>query len=154
MRCASIFTAVSLAGGLLVAGSLLSAAESKPAAASSENSQTEKKPGKPVLERGMDAEAVVRLFGKPDSVKPMKSPEGKAETWTYRRLLSKHMGQSATGVREVPGFDGSVGANAGKRTEIVYRNVYTEIFQVTQILLYNDKVVVAKQWKEQEQSYD
>jgi len=101
----------------------------------------------------MDAAAVIQLVGKPQQIKSMNSAEGKAETWIYRRLLSRTVTQEATGTRDVAAFDGSVGAQMGSRPEIVYSTVIIETYQVTHLLMFNDQLVVAKQWREQSRSF-
>lgn len=112
------------------------------------------KPAKPSLQKGMDAATIIRIIGKPEQIKPMNSPEGKAETWIYRRLLSRTVTQQATGTREMPSFDGSIGNQLGSRSEVVYTNVMVETYQVTHLLMFNDQLVVAKQWREQTRSYN
>lgn len=148
LKCTAFATAA-----LLMTAPILSAADV--AAPSSENSTAADAPksAKPSLQKGMDAASVIRLIGKPEQIRSMNSPEGKAETWIYRRLLSRTMTQQATGTRDVPAFDGSVGAQMGTRPEIVYSNVTVETYQVTHLLMFNDQLLVAKQWREQSRSF-
>ena len=115
------------------------------------------KPAKPALEKGMDAAAVVRVIGKPDSVAPMASPEGKAETWTYRRLLNKTTKQTIASVQAVPSFNGSAGTGTDysqMRPEFKYGFEHISTFQVTQILMFNGSLVTAKQWTQREKTFN
>lgn len=138
----------------LVAASLLSATDAAPPISGSQTASADaQKAVKPSLQKGMSAAAVIQLIGKPEQIKSMNAPEGKAETWIYRRLLSRIVTQEATGSRDIPAFDGSVGAQMGTRPEIVYSNVTVETYQVTHLLMFNDQLVVAKQWREQERAF-
>jgi hypothetical protein len=109
---------------------------------------------KPSLQKGMDAATVIRLVGRPVQIKSIKSPDGNAETWIYRRLLSRTVTQEPTRTRDVPAFDGTYNDKMGTRSEIVYSNVAVETYQVTHLLMFNDQLVMAKQWREQTRSFD
>jgi hypothetical protein len=40
------------------------------------------------LKSGMPSETVIKIMGQPAEVKPMKTQEGKAEIWVYRRQVA------------------------------------------------------------------
>ena len=40
------------------------------------------------LKRGMPADAVMKIMGKPAVIRPMEAPNGKAEVWVYVREIS------------------------------------------------------------------
>jgi len=54
------------------------------------------KKSKPPLKKGMAAEAIAQTIGKPESVVPMTTAEGKAKTWTCRRFVSQGVCRPAT----------------------------------------------------------
>lgn len=152
MKSRLSYLAVAVAA-LLVSPILSAADAAAPTVEKATTSADTPKAAKPSLQKGMDAAAVIQLIGKPQQIKSMNSAEGKAETWIYRRLLSRTITQQATGTRDIPAFDGSMGAQMGSRPEIVYSNVTIETYQVTHLLMFNDQLVVAKQWREQERSF-
>ena len=110
---------------------------------------------KRALERGMSAEEIIQAIGQPASVVPMETAEGKAETWTYRRLLDTRVYQSADGVTSVPAFIGmtATGPMIGEAFAPEYRLKHRKTYQVTSLLMFDGKLVVAKQWREADESY-
>lgn len=118
---AFLLFAVSFAGG--------SAAETKPAASDDPASKQAKTKSAPIaLEKGMTAEEVQRIIGKPAEIKPMESPEGKAETWTYRRVLDRQTTQEAVSTSSVPAFNG-LPDTMGSAVTLQYRLKYTTTHQ-------------------------
>jgi len=119
--------------------------------------QAATKPQKPTLTKGMTAEEIVKLIGKPVEVKPMKLPEGstgKAEVWIYRREAGTRSVPVPSGTREVPGFVNPALTDAAQHTtEIVYTNKIITIEQVTSLLMFDDKLIVARQYQEQRDRY-
>jgi hypothetical protein len=103
----------------------------------------------PVLKQGMTSDEVLATFGKPADVRPMQSPAGKAEVWTYRRVYRRDTGQVATGVTEVPAFVW-IGGPLGSTPELTYSIRTVTIYQVTSLLMFNGQVVSAKQWFERD----
>ena len=114
-----------------------------------------KKPAKTPLEKGMTAETVRKLIGEPNEIKKLKSPEGKAETWVYRREIGVRFIDVAAGTRQVPAYVGVGGTDGmGTRTEIIYRKKRVIIYRVTSLLMFNDRLVLAKQVDEQSEHYE
>lgn len=110
---------------------------------------------KRALERGMSAEEIIQTVGKPASIAAIASQEGKAETWTYRRLLDTRVYQSADGQTSVPAFIGmsATGPMIGEAFAPAYRLKHRRTYQVTSLLMFDGKLVVAKQWREADESY-
>lgn len=135
---------------------LLSAAS--PAVAEQPGGDTKAaKPAKPALEKGMSAEAIIKLIGKPAEVKPIPVPEGetgKAETWIYRRDLGTRSIHVPIGTREVPAFAG-IGVPESRQVsrEIIYGMKTVRIYQVTSLLMFDGKLVVASQTQEKTENY-
>lgn len=146
---------VSIAAVLLGSAGALAGVESPVRADSANDSRA--KTGKPALEKGMTAETILQLIGKPQEIAPRASPEGKAETWTYRRILeTKHL-LVASAVETIPVFlraSPTEGNVMGTATRPIYNFKHITTYQVTALLMFDGKLVVAKQWREQEQSYD
>lgn len=135
----------------------LSASESKPdgpAAASVPTSESSpNKTARPVLKTGMDAAAIRRLIGAPDEITPMETPEGKAETWNYRRVLDRQTRQVAATATNVPAFSG-LPRDMGTEVQLGYRTERTTIYQVSSLLMVEGKLILAKQWRSNVVSYD
>ncbi len=135
------------------------AAKDKPAAPAgakaAETPETGKDGKKKMIEKGMNGDEIIQLFGKPKEIKSMESPDPalKVEQWLYRRKVKDVTTQVAVGTRMVPtysGFNGS-GNNMTEVAETEYRPQVITIFQVTALLLVNGKLETAKQWNEQEE---
>lgn len=116
------------------------------------------KAAKRSLHHGMTAEEVIAMIGKPNKVAPMKDGDGKAEIWTYRR-------QTGTKTMQVPSRELNEGYSSRPsaatdghalayidRPSMSYALETTTTYQVTSLLLYEGKLVTAKQWSEQEKS--
>lgn len=103
---------------------------------------------KPVLAKGMNAWMIVELVGQPDEITPLKSDAGKAETWIYRRMLGQTIHQTANTQAYIPAM---VGFNAGgmvigKAIVPEYRLKYVRAYQVTALLMVDDKLQLGRQW--------
>lgn len=101
----------------------------------------------PVLKVGATAEEIVRLVGKPLEVAPMQTPEGKAETWTYRRLVDEESSEVAEPSRAAPVIEPAHGiVSAGvQMSETEFHTVYVKTYQVTSLLMFNGKLAASKQ---------
>ena len=99
------------------------------------------------LKQGMPAEAVLKLLGRPDQIKPIKAPEGKAESWVYSREIRQRVEQFNAVSPDI--VTSTVDANGVVRQitspgrvethEIRYVTVET-----TEVLMFNDHFVVQK----------
>jgi hypothetical protein len=100
----------------------------------------------------MTAEEVQRLVGKPVEIKPIEAPEGKAETWIYRRQIGRQTTQET-----VPGNVGSfmlVEGTLSTPPPLEYRTKTTKSYQVTSLLMFEGKLIKAKQSVSQVVNYD
>jgi len=148
---------------LLALPALAATAPETPAktdAPDAEQSATPGKKAKRALEKGMPAEEVIRLIGKPAEIKPMETTEGKAETWIYRRELGHQTRQVVTGMRQVPTYVGpgmGDGADAqsgmSMRGEPIYQMETTTTYQVTSLLMFDGKLELARQTSERTRNY-
>ncbi|HEY4247146.1 MAG TPA: hypothetical protein VGM64_09835 [Lacunisphaera sp.] len=127
---------------------------------SSIDGKTNHSESKPVLEKGMSAERIVELIGKPAEIKPMetnKEMAGRAETWIYRRPMKKRTIQVPVGTRDVQVFAGIGQGDANMMKtmkEPVYSNKYVTEFQVTSLLLVDSHLVIARQTREELETFD
>lgn len=110
---------------------------------------------KKVVEKGMNSVEITELYGKPKEIKPMESPDpqAKVEQWIYRRKIKETTVQVATGSRMVQTYSGfsGTGNNITEVPEVIYSPKVVIIYQVTALLMVNDKLEIAKQWNEQEE---
>jgi hypothetical protein len=155
-------TAALLALALLAAPGGVSAAE--PAAKAPPAEKTERAPkdtvtkAKPVLEKGMAGDLILKNFGQPYEIKPMETPdkETKAERWIYRRKVKETSVQTASGQSTIPAYAGAGPGGTQSFTEVVvpeFRPKLVIIYQVTELLMINGKLELAKQWMGQEEKY-
>lgn len=117
---------------------------------------TSQAPAKRAISKGMTAEQVLQLVGKPTEVKPMASPAGKAEVWIYRRVADKWTQQTAATTETVMMYAGLGLDNDGIRPVTVpsMRMERIKIYQVTSLLMFEGKLVEAKQRFEKERTID
>jgi outer membrane protein assembly factor BamE (lipoprotein component of BamABCDE complex) len=108
----------------------------------------------PVLKVGATADEIIRLVGKPLQIAAMPSPNGKAETWTYRRILDQQTTQVAEASRGPAVIEPAHGiVSAGtEMAETEYHTVYVTTYQVTSLLMFNGKLAASKQRIEKTQS--
>lgn len=111
---------------------------------------------KPALEKGMTAEAILKVAGKPAEVVPLKTAEGKAEKWIYRRKIGQTVKQSAdtqSFETRMIGFGGTGGVQLGPVAVPDYRIKYVVSYQVTALLMVDGKLQLGRQWAEREEKY-
>ncbi len=153
MKALSLFGLVASSIAVLAQAGI--AADNAAGAATAGESRT--KDGKPVLDKGMTAETILRLVGKPDEIVPVAVSDGKAEKWIYRRFMGTEHLLDATTEETIPVFlranlaEGNV---MGTATRPIFNLKHVTKFQMTALLMYEGELVVAKQWQEVSQSYD
>jgi hypothetical protein len=156
MTLRRFFPAVWVVGlALSLVGVSQASENAAPAAKDQKAEASSKKPAKQPLEKDMPAEKIIELIGKPQEVTPMESKEGKAETWVYRRKIGTKSTQVVVGTRDVPAFVGIGVGNDSMQTrkEMIYGMKDISIVRVTSLLMFNDKLVLAKQWDEASEKY-
>jgi hypothetical protein len=152
IRSATLFAGLLLAAsGCATADNGAKAAGAAPAASPNVSVA---KGGLPVLKTGITSDEVVALVGKPLEVKAQPAPEGKAEIWSYRRLVDEQQRQVATSVNIVGAYNPITDAGPSQSPELQFTQVHIRTYQVTELLIFNDKLVTAKQWNEQKTTYD
>jgi len=99
------------------------------------------------LTKAMPADVVRKIMGAPRVVKPMKTPEGKAEIWVYQRLTNERIERVAIGsipiIISVVGGDGK----AHQQTvgeEMKYADLHHAIEETVELLMFNDHYVTNK----------
>jgi len=97
--------------------------------------------------QSLTADAVRKVTGQPDAIKPMKAPDGKAEIWIYRRVVEERFLREQAGsvpfVVSVPDADGTlrqytVGGNAR------YVDVKSVTEDIIELLMFNGRYVTQK----------
>ncbi len=103
---------------------------------------------KPVLEKGMPAAMIIQLVGQPDEISPLKSGEGKAETWIYRRKVGQTVHQTANTETTIPALTGFTASGPTIGSAIVpdYRLKYVCAYQVTALLMVDGRLQLGRQW--------
>ena len=111
--------------------------------------------GKPILEKGMAAESIIMLVGKPDEVTAKPSADVKAEQWTYRRIIKSTVIQTANTERRIPAFTGytAAGPIIGEAIEPDYRLKYARLYQITSLLMIDGKLFLGRQWQERREEF-
>lgn len=98
------------------------------------------------LEKGMSADTVRKLLGKPDEITLHPTAEGTAEEWTYHRNFQR-ADQVPTSMREVPAFVGPMGGGSdgmGTVQEPIYSLETHEINETLKLLMFQGKL---EEWK-------
>lgn len=114
--------------------------------------------GRPAIQKGMTADAVLGLIGKPREIRPIETEGVRGESWIYRRVAKRVINQVAPTTQKVPTWGGP-GVNS-KNGEIVdvdiplMRNERITIYQMTALLFIDGKLVASKQWHERESLFD
>jgi hypothetical protein len=150
----NLLPAAALLVGLLGAGSPAFCAEA--GAGAQPTAGTKPMAARPVLAKGMAAELIIQLIGKPIEVIPLTVEGGKAEKWIYRRVVDKRTTQTAATTHDIPSLVGySInGPVIGTAVELDYHLLHVTIYQVTSLLVFDGHLVLAKQWMEKSQSID
>jgi hypothetical protein len=81
----------------------------------------------------------------------------KAERWIYRRKVKETSVQTASSQSTIPVYSGAGPGSTQAFTNVVvpeYRLKHITVYQVTELLMINGKLEVAKQWMGQEESYN
>ncbi|HUJ42705.1 MAG TPA: hypothetical protein VLW52_03755 [Opitutaceae bacterium] len=96
------------------------------------------------LQKGMPVAMVKRIMGEPSEIRPMKSPEGKAEIWVYHRTTRGAMQQIPIGTTSTDittiGLDGK--ANVQKVTgETIVRQETQIVDETINLLIFDDQFI-------------
>ncbi len=141
---------VFLCGILLLDGCAAGPAASNP----SPGSATETRSSDPwlSLQKGETTEHLRATLGAPAETRPMKSQEGPAEIWTYRRSRTV-VNQVAASTEDMPYVDPFSG-----EMRTIQRPVYTNetrtVDEELQVLVFDGKVVTWKRASQTSRTYD
>ena len=132
---------------LLVSG--IQAATPAPTAPATPDPKAGKASSDPVstLTQGLAAEAVRKIMGAPDEIKPMKAPNGKAETWVYSHELGQRVEQFLV---PTPDVIVSVTDSKGGGHQLVTpghpetREIRYAMVERIEVLMFNDHYVMHK----------
>jgi hypothetical protein len=111
---------------------------------------------KPRLEKGMSAEEIRQLLGRPNDIAKVKSPDDNAERWTYRRKIGQTVEQTAntrTFVLAMTGVNGDLAPQIGPVPVPEYRLKYIAAYQVTALLIVDGKLEFGRQWYERDERF-
>ncbi len=150
MRSPLAFLILGLAGASLGAVSLAAEDTAKNETVEIVRPEGERTPKEASLQVGMSAQQVREILGKPSEVKPLQSPSGKAEVWSY--VTRTELGRERLQVGSNP-IKALVKDSSGRDREVVISNepiwgtrrkveVRTYSVLVFNDQFMNDKVVV------------
>jgi len=99
------------------------------------------------LKEGMPADAVRKLLGQPDAIRPMKTDEGKAEVWIFTREVSRRVDQiridTPDVVVEVRESDGTTRRQVTSG-QVQFQDVHYLTEETVELLMFNGQYVVHK----------
>jgi hypothetical protein len=136
----------SLVGFALQSPATSLAAESDSASTDSRSAAVAKKMPEADLKIAMPADAVLQIMGKPESIKEMKAPSGKAEIWTYERQVGdivehvQFLTPTSTTLMESGGKTDTIASG----DQIEYRDEHHITTDVVEVLMYNDHFLKCK----------
>jgi len=145
---------LTMLAGVVLGGSAVASEKASGAAEATADLAQEK----PAIQKGMTAETVLGLIGKPREIRPVEAEGARGESWIYRRVAKRVINQVAPTTQKVPTWGGP-GVNT-KNGEIVdvdvpfMRNERVTIYQITALLFVDGKLVASKQWYERESLFD
>lgn len=124
--------------------------ESKPAVATSVSPES-------ALRQAMPADAVRKIMGEPQAIKPMKAPDGKAEIWVYKRETNKRVDRVPIG--SVPITVSVIGGDGKAHQQTIGENVqYGDLHQATEetveLLMFNDHFLTQKITRQEIKRYN
>ena len=99
------------------------------------------------LTQGMPAETILKIMGKPDEVKPMKTEKGKAETWVYSHDLGQRVDQFQVSTPDI--IVSVTDAKGGVRQLVTpghpeTREIRYTMVEMIEVLMFNDHYVMNK----------
>jgi hypothetical protein len=108
------------------------------------------------LKQGMSADEVRHLMGKPDEIRPMKAPNGKAEVWVFTREIGRRVDRvglpSASIVTTVVSVDGTMRQQTTPGP-VQYHDVYYVTEETVELLMFNDHFLLQKVHRRERQVY-
>ncbi len=106
-----------------------------------------------VIAKGMEGEEIVRRIGKPSEIRPVDTPDGRAEIWVYRRNAGQDTTLSATTVSQRLVIHPLTGAHFTV-PEPSYSTERRELLETTNLLLYEGKLAEWTRTVEAKRSYN
>ena len=108
------------------------------------------------LQNGMTAEEVTQIMGEPAGVKPMASPTGKAEVWTYRRVIDGPVEQIQVGSKPITytaiGGDGNAYQMVAA-DEPIYKQAIHKDLETISLLIFDGRFLSLKRTVEKRMDY-
>ena len=95
---------------------------------------------------------VRKLLGEPEAVRPVNSPEGKAEVWVYRRPVSTNVALTAIKTEDRPYFDPFTGVMKTIQ-EPVYQQEQITVVEELQLLWFDETLINWKKLQKGERSF-
>jgi hypothetical protein len=138
---ASLFgLAIDGAGAVLPSSPAKATAGSKPVAVTADNPESS-------LTKAMPADAVRKIMGEPRAIKPMKTPDGKAEIWIYQRLTNERVDRVE--IASIPITTNVIGGDGQAHQQVIGQDIkFGDLHRATEetveLLMFNDHYVTNK----------
>ena len=153
MKTRSILASASIVL-LLAAGASAGAAEATGRTAPASSPSKGQAPA--ALKVGATADEVRQLFGKPDEIRPMEAPNGKAEVWVFVKELRTRVERigfpSPAITSTVTSADGTT-HQFSTPGDLIYHDVHYVTEETTEVLMFNDHFVAQKASRKERQQF-
>lgn len=106
-----------------------------------------------VIIKGMEGEEIVRRIGKPTEIRPLETPEGRAEVWIYRRNAGQDSTLNATTVTQRLVIHPLTGVHYTV-PEPSYSMERREFLETTNLLIYDGRLAEWTRVVESKRSYN
>lgn len=97
-------------------------------------------------------------MGKPDEIKPMKAPNGKAEIWVYKRETNERTERVPVGAVPITvttfSADGKSSSMQTIGEDVKYANVRFTTEETVELLMFNDHFLTGKISRQEIKHYD
>ena len=141
-------------GGILVLGALLpwfSGCANTPASGAGPATSPKETNARPnpfeAVKKGMTAEQVRALVGKPEQIKPFKDGELHSEVWVYQRVISEEARMVAVTTQEIPVTNPLTGQTS-LVAEPVMSHEFIKVSEITELLMIDGRLI---EWKRKPQ---
>ncbi len=109
-----------------------------------------------VLKQGMPAADVIKRMGKPDHIRPMEAPSGKAEVWVYTRQVGNRVARVGLPTADVmtsyTGADGKM-RQSQSPGPLAYHEVNYITEETVEILIFNSHFLTQKTSRAERQTF-
>ena len=145
------------AGGSLGWSRAIAATDSASSAVESKTISGARRAPEDTIAKGTPAEAVKKLMGAPEEIKPFKSPSGKAEVWVYTREIDHRTIQVQVGSKPITTVER--GADGQLHDRVIAEEPLFKMQDVTtqdrvELLMFNDHFLAKKVTRQMRRAFE